>query len=148
MKFITFKGFTKMLLICKGHWGSRHLLDISHNWCKMWCNCSSPDCESMLVYDCRRENEYGGWKWSNICQHLYGFFKEWKTTHIEPIIDDRKETFLKSWKGVLCVHFRVCVSVCRQATEQTFWHRSLIFGLNDPLDMRRKQIFLFSEIWF
>ena len=30
-----------------------------------------------------------------------------------PILDDRlKEKFLKPWKGVLCIHFRVCVSVC------------------------------------
>ena len=37
---------------------------------------------------------------------------------IGPILDDRlKETFLKPWKGVLCIHFRaclrtVCVSLC------------------------------------
>ena len=33
--------------------------------------------------------------------------------NIGPILDDRlKEKFLKPWKGVLCIHFRVCVSVC------------------------------------
>ena len=31
---------------------------------------------------------------------------------IGPILDDRlKETFLKPWKGVLCIHFRACMSV-------------------------------------
>ena len=29
----------------------------------------------------------------------------------------------------------------------TFWPRNLIFGLNDPWDMRKKRIFLFFEIF-
>ena len=35
----------------------------------------------------------------------------------------------------------VSLSVCARATRHTFWHRKLIFGLNDPQDMRKKQIF-------
>ena len=74
-------------------------------------------------------------------------------------IDGLKETFLKPWKGVLCIHFRVClsvylsvcmcvcVSVCTRATEHTFWHRNVIFGSSDPWDMRKKRIFLFFEIF-
>ena len=57
---------------------------------------------------------------------------------------------LKPWKGVLCIHFRVCLSVCLsvcpRATEHTFWPRNLIFGLKDPWDMRKKRNFLFFEI--
>ena len=46
---------------------------------------------------------------------------------IGPILDDRlKEKFLKRWKGVLCIHFRVCLTVCTRATEHTFWPRNLI----------------------
>ena len=34
-------------------------------------------------------------------------------TFFWPILDDRlKEKFMKPWKGVLCIHFRVCLSVC------------------------------------
>ena len=29
------------------------------------------------------------------------------------------------------------------ATEHTFWPRNIIFGLNDPWDMRKKQVFFF-----
>ena len=53
---------------------------------------------------------------------------------------------LKPWKGVLCIHFRVCLSVCVRSTEHTFWPRNLIFGLKDPWDMRKKRNFLFFEI--
>ena len=36
----------------------------------------------------------------------------WKIC-IGPILDDRlKEKILKPWKGVLCIHFRVCLPVC------------------------------------
>ena len=65
---------------------------------------------------------------------------------IGSILDDRlKEKFLKPWKGVLCIHFRVCVcvcvSVCSLATGHTFWPRNLSFGgLNDPWNMRKKCI--------
>ena len=37
----------------------------------------------------------------------------------------------------------VCLSVCNQTTEHIFWPRNLIFGLSDPCDMSKKQIFLF-----
>ena len=38
------------------------------------------------------------------------------------------------------------LSVCLRATEHTYWSRNLIFGLKDPLDMRKKLNFLFFEI--
>ena len=62
---------------------------------------------------------------------------------IGPILHDRlKEKLLKSGKGALCFHFRVCPSV-----RHTFWPRNLIFGLSDPWDMRKKtHFFLFFEI--
>ena len=41
----------------------------------------------------------------------------------------------------------VCVSVRPRAAGDTFWHRTLIFGLSDPWDMRKKRIFLFFEIF-
>ena len=44
----------------------------------------------------------------------------------------------------VCVCVCLCVCVCAQATGHTFWPRNLIFGLNDPLDMRKKQIFIFT----
>ena len=50
-------------------------------------------------------------------------------------------------KDVLCIHFRVCLSVCTQVTEHIFWSRNLIFGMSDPWDMRKKHIFLFFEIF-
>ena len=53
---------------------------------------------------------------------------------------------LKPWKGVLCFHFRIWLSVCVRATEQPFWSRNLIFGLKDPWDMRKKQFF-FPKFW-
>ena len=64
---------------------------------------------------------------------LYGFFERLPVCmcHIGPILDDRlKEKFLKPWKGVLCINFRVCLSV--SATEHTFWSRNLIFESSDP----------------
>ena len=68
--------------------------------------------------------------------------------NIGPILDDRlKEKLLKPWKGALCSHFRVCLSVRARATGHTFWPRNLIFGLSDPWDMRKKRIFLFFEIF-
>ena len=72
--------------------------------------------------------------------------------HFGPILDDRlKGKFLKPWKGVLCVHFRVCPSVCPRATGHIFRHRprNLFFWSNDPWDMRKKHIFLvfFLEIF-
>ena len=75
-----------------------------------------------------------------------------KEGNIGPILDDRlKEKLLKPWKFALCSHFHVCLSVCLsvrpRATEHTFWPRNLIFGLSDPWDMRKKQIFLFFEIF-
>ena len=46
-----------------------------------------------------------------------------------PILDDRlKEKILKPWKGVLCIHFRVCL----RATEHTLLTMNLIFKLSDP----------------
>ena len=67
---------------------------------------------------------------------------------IGPILDDRlKERFRKHWKGVLCIHFRVCVCVCvyPRATDHTFWHRNLFFGLSDSWDMRKKRVGFFSS---
>ena len=89
----------------------------------------------------------GQWKW-----HLWLKNIKRTLTLIEPILNDRlKEKFLKPWKGVLCIHFRVCLSVCvcvcTWATEHTFWHRNVIFGSSDPWDMRKKRIFLFFEIF-
>ena len=42
----------------------------------------------------------------------------------------------------------VCVSVCTRATVHTFWSRNLIFGLSDPLDMRKKTTFFFEIFIF
>ena len=42
----------------------------------------------------------------------------------------------------------VCLSVCNRATEQTFWHRNLIFGLSDPCDMKKKRFFVFKNLHF
>ena len=39
------------------------------------------------------------------------------------------------------------MSVYERATGHTFWPRNLIFGLNNPWDMRKKRIFLFFEIF-
>ena len=37
---------------------------------------------------------------------------------VGPIRDDRlKEKILKPWKGVLCINFRVCLSVCFSVRE-------------------------------
>ena len=47
----------------------------------------------------------------------------------------------------VCVCLSVCLCVCNRATEHTFWPRNLIFGLNDPWDMRKKSNFLFFEIF-
>ena len=75
---------------------------------------------------------------------------------VGPILDDRlKEKILKSWKGALSSHFRVCLSVCLsvrlsvrpRAAGHTFWPKNLIFGLSDPWEMRKKRIFLFFEIF-
>ena len=61
-----------------------------------------------------------------------------------PILDDwLKEKFLKPWKGVLSIHF--CVCVCVQATEHTFLPRNHIFGLNDPWYMRKEHIFFIFQ---
>ena len=51
---------------------------------------------------------------------------------------------LKPWKGLLCFHFHVCLSVCPRATEHTFWLKNLIFWLKDPWDMRQNCIFFFE----
>ena len=67
---------------------------------------------------------------------FYGFyFFFW------PILDDSlKEKILKPWKGALSSHYVcVCMSVCERATGHTFWNKNLIFGLNDPWDMRKKE---------
>ena len=77
------------------------------------------------------------------------------TFFLGPILDDRlQEEFLKPWKGVLCFHFHVClsvfacVSVRSRATQYIFWLRNL-FGLNDHWDMRKKRIFfVFRNIRF
>ena len=42
----------------------------------------------------------------------------------------------------------VCVSVCSQATDHSFWPRNLIFRHSTPWDMRKKRIFCFSKFWF
>ena len=93
------------------------------------------------------------WKYRTYLIHV---IIERSTNIVGPILDDRlKEKFLKPWKGVLCIHFRVCLSVCvsvclcvcTRATEHTFWPMNLIFGSNDPWDMRKKRIFLFFEIF-
>ena len=37
---------------------------------------------------------------------------------VGPILDDRlKEKLLKPWKGALCSHYRVCLSVCVSVRE-------------------------------
>ena len=54
---------------------------------------------------------------------------------------------LKPWRGVLCFHFRVCLSVRLRVTGHIFWPRNLIFGLKDPWDMRKNSIFCFSKFW-
>ena len=60
--------------------------------------------------------------------------------HIGPIVDDRlKEKFRKPSKGILSVHFRVCVGY--SATDHSSL-RKLIFWLNDPWKMRKKAFFL------
>ena len=71
-------------------------------------------------------------------------------TNIGPILDDRLKE--KSWNPKRCPLYSLsCLSVClcvyTRATEHTFWHRNLIFGSNDPWDMRKKHIFLFFEIF-
>ena len=49
----------------------------------------------------------------------------------------------------VCVCLSVCLSVCTRATEDTFWHRNVIFGSNDPWDMRKKRIFfVFRNLHF
>ena len=62
-------------------------------------------------------NNYAGQMWISIQDHhglFYGTYE--KGMVIGPILDDGlKEKFLKPWKGVLCIHFRVCVSVCLHA---------------------------------
>ena len=75
-----------------------------------------------------------------------GISKRVRFRFVGPILDDRlKEKLLKPWKSAHSSHFRVCPSVRTQATGHTFWPRNLIFGLNDPWDMRKKRIFLFSK---
>ena len=47
----------------------------------------------------------------------------------------------------VCLCVCLCVCVYGRATGHTFWPRYLIFGLNDPCDMRKKHfISLFFEI--
>ena len=54
------------------------------------------------------------------------------------ILDDRlKETHSNH---SLCVS--VCLSVCARATGHIFEPGNLICGLNDPMDMRKKRIFV------
>ena len=48
----------------------------------------------------------------------------------------------------VCVCLCVCLSVCAQATGHTFWPRNLIFGLNDPWNMRKKHLLYFSKFPF
>ena len=57
-------------------------------------------------------------------------------------MDRLKEKLLKPWKGALCFHFRVCLSVCNRATEHTFWPRNLIFGPSDPPSTELRRDFL------
>ena len=62
-----------------------------------------------------------------------------KYMYIGPILDMLKEKILKPWKGVLSIHFRVCLSVCisvrKRATGNSFLPRNLILGLSDLWDM-------------
>ena len=76
---------------------------------------------------------------------------------LQPIIKDRPknyffcfskfsflrflQTFFDFFSYTTLVNF--CLSVCPRATGHTFWPRNLIFGLNDPWDMRKKSFFLF-----
>jgi len=60
----------------------------------------------------------------------------------------------KSWNPervptvvTLCVRVSVRVSVRARPTGHIFWPSNLIFGLNDPWDMRKKRIFLLFEIF-
>ena len=52
---------------------------------------------------------------------LFSWRKWWDTLDtIGTIIDDRlKEKSLKPWKGVLCIHFLVCVCVCVRGLHST-----------------------------
>ena len=66
-----------------------------------------------------------------------------------------RKNLLKPWNGVLCIHFRVCLSiclcVCSRATDHTFWPRNLFFGLNglnDPWDTRKKHNFNFYAFYW
>ena len=71
-------------------------------------------------------------------------------THINCLTDPWwyfKEKILKPWNGVLCIHFSVCLCVCSRATEHTCWPWNLIFGLNDPWDMKKKLFLLMFEIF-
>ena len=69
----------------------------------------------------------------SLCEIILWYAMILSIDHIGPILDDRlKEKILKPWKGAHSSHFRVCLSVCNQATEHIFWPRNLIFGLSDP----------------
>ena len=99
-----------------------------------------------------------GWEWYTVSAKFFvGFFFQFSKTStiyyrcvFGPILDDRlKEKLLKPWKGALSSHFHVCLSVClsvfTRATGHTFCHRNLIFGFNDPWDMRKNTFFCFSK---
>ena len=70
-----------------------------------------------------------------------------KKVVIGSILDERlKEKNPETLKG--CPQQSLCVSVCVCGLQgHIFWPRNLIFGLNDPWDMRKKRIFLFFEIF-
>ena len=85
---------------------------------------------------------------SNSCFEICFFFNPWLSS-IGQILDDRLKEKLKGCPlySLSCVS--VCLSVCNWATEHTFWHRDLIFGLSDPCDMREEtHLFVFRNIHF
>ena len=70
---------------------------------------------------------------------------------IEPILDDKlKETFLKPWENVLCIHFRVCLSVyvCVRREMITVFELGVFLGWVILGTWERNAFFGFSKFKF